>query len=318
MNRIDRLMAMILLLQGRRLLRAEEIAEHFEISARTVYRDIAALCEAGVPVVAEAGVGYSLLRDYRLPPVMFTPEEAGALFMGRELVGQLTDLSLQAPMESALMKIRAVLPRSHQDRLDRLEHSTALMIRSRASLEGGNRTVLARIQSALAARRVLHLTYRKDGETSTSRRAVEPLGLVYYAEHWHLIAHCRLRGDIRDFRSDRIVDLELGEEGFEGHPDFSLRNHVEAWATHGRAEEVVVRVDRRAAARFRRAWFGATVSEADLGDSVRFAVMTDGGDWLKGWLLGFGTSLEVESPDSLRQGVARLAGEVAARYVSRG
>src|SRR5690349_12349275 len=81
MNRIDRLMATILLLQGRRVITAEDIADHFEISLRTVYRDIAALSEGGVPIVAEAGVGYSLLNGYQMPPVMFTPEEAGALFL---------------------------------------------------------------------------------------------------------------------------------------------------------------------------------------------------------------------------------------------
>ena len=86
MNRVDRMLATILLLQSRRVIKAEDIAEHFEISLRTVYRDMAALSEAGVPVAAEAGVGYSLLRGYLMPPVMFTAEEASALFRG--IVGE--------------------------------------------------------------------------------------------------------------------------------------------------------------------------------------------------------------------------------------
>jgi biotin operon repressor len=90
MNRVDRMLATILLLQSRRVIKAEDIAEHFEISLRTVYRDMAALSEAGVPVAAEAGVGYSLLRGYLMPPVMFTAEEASALFLSGELIEHLT------------------------------------------------------------------------------------------------------------------------------------------------------------------------------------------------------------------------------------
>src|SRR5882762_8641742 len=115
MNRTDRLVAMVLFLQGRRVVRAMELAEHFEITERTVYRDISALCEAGVPISGEAGVGYSLMKGYQLPPVMFTAEEATSLFVGGELVKQFTDASLQAPMMSALDKLRAVLPRDRQD-----------------------------------------------------------------------------------------------------------------------------------------------------------------------------------------------------------
>src|SRR5437870_10711526 len=129
MNRVDRLMAMVLRLQSRRVVRAEDIAAHFEISVRTVYRDIAALGEAGVPIMAEAGIGYSLVKGYHLPPVMFTTEEASALSTGGQLVEHLTDASLRRQMESALLKIRSVLPRDRQDYLDRLRRSTAVTVR---------------------------------------------------------------------------------------------------------------------------------------------------------------------------------------------
>src|SRR4051812_21717731 len=127
MNRTDRLVAMVMQLQGRRVVRAEELARHFEVTVRTVYRDIAALGEAGVPVVGEAGGGDSLVKGYHLPPVMFTAEEATALFVGGELVKQFTDASLCVPMDSALAKIRSVLPRERQDDLDRLARATAIL-----------------------------------------------------------------------------------------------------------------------------------------------------------------------------------------------
>src|SRR5262249_7055241 len=163
------------------------------ISLRTVYRDMAALSEAGVPVAAEAGVGYSLLRGYLMPPVMFTAEEASALFLGGELVEHLTDPSLHAEVRSALLKIRSVLPMPQQDHVDRLESSTALFIRPRrgqaqAQAQPGGRAVLTRIQNALAQRRVLALSYATRGRNELTRRDVEPLGLIFYADFWHLIA----------------------------------------------------------------------------------------------------------------------------------
>src|ERR1051326_7780282 len=129
MNRVERLMAILLHLQSRRVVRAEDIAAHFEISVRTVYRDLAALGQGGVPIVAEAGVGYSLVKGYHLPPVMFTADEASALSVGGKLVEHLTDASLRKQMESALLKVRSVLPRDRQDYLDRLERSTVVMAR---------------------------------------------------------------------------------------------------------------------------------------------------------------------------------------------
>ena len=124
MNRTDRLVAMVLHLQGRRVVRAEELAGHFEVNIRTVYRDIAALGEAGVPISGEAGVGYCLMKGYQLPPVMFSVEEATSLFVGGELVKQYTDASLHTPMVSALDKLRAVLPRDRQDHIEKLTQRT--------------------------------------------------------------------------------------------------------------------------------------------------------------------------------------------------
>src|SRR5262249_48571856 len=129
MNRVDRLMAMVVHLQGRRLVRAEELATHFEVSARTGYRDLAALGVAGVRRLGEAGRCCALAQGYHLPPVMCTAEEASALSMAGKLVEHLTDASLRKQMDSALLKIRSVLPRDRLDYLDRLERSTE--VRSR-------------------------------------------------------------------------------------------------------------------------------------------------------------------------------------------
>src|SRR5258708_17447543 len=111
MNRTDRLVAMVLRLQGRRVVRASELAAHFGITERTVYRDIAALGEAGVPISGEAGVGYSLLQGFPLPPGVFTAREATSPFVCGEIVEQVTRASLPGPRGAPPHKPPAVLPR---------------------------------------------------------------------------------------------------------------------------------------------------------------------------------------------------------------
>jgi predicted DNA-binding transcriptional regulator YafY len=317
MNRVDRMLATILLLQSRRVIKAEDIAEHFEISLRTVYRDMAALSEAGVPVAAEAGVGYSLLRGYLMPPVMFTAEEASALFLGGELVEHLTDPSLQAEVRSALLKIRSVLPRPQQDHVDRLESSTALFIRPRRGQgqpPAGAREVLTRIQNALAQRRVLALSYATRGRDEVTRRDVEPLGLVFYSDYWHLIAYCRWRREVRDFRTDRIVELAVRASTFLPRGDFSLREYISGWGAPSDTLAVRVRFALRAAERARRSWFGGPREEEADANGVVMSFAVSSLDWIGGWLLSFGTEAEVIEPAELRVSMAAQAAALARHH----
>src|SRR6266581_2474030 len=261
MNRVDRLMAMVVRLQSRRVVRAEDLAAHFEISVRTVYRDLVALGEAGIPIVGEAGVGYSLVKGYHLPPVMFTAEEASALSIGGKLVEHLTDASLRKQMESALLKVRSVLPRERQDFLDRLERSTAVLSRGSNAIPRLSSEALIPIQRALAERRVLALDYQGGQRRDITRRQVEPLGLVYYADNWHLIAYCRLRRDVRDFRTDRIRKLQLQSEYFTGHADFSLKRYLDTASQQGKFETARVRFKPEVIELVRREWSCRLVEE---------------------------------------------------------
>jgi predicted DNA-binding transcriptional regulator YafY len=312
-NRIDRLLATILLLQSQRVTKAEEVAEHFEISLRTVYRDIAALSEAGVPIIAEAGVGYSLLKGYFMPPVMFSAEEASALFMGGELVEHLTDPSLQAQMQSALQKIRSVLPRDRQDHLDRLKGSTALLIAPRRQGEE-SQAVLTRIQSALAQRRVLKLEYRTRGEEEATPREVEPLGLIYYSGHWHLIAYCRLREDMRDFRTDRIANLEMSHESFSPREGFSARDYLDSRCERADTVEVKLKFTGQAIDRARRFWFAGMAEEQKTSDGLIMTFPAGGLEWIAGWLLSFGPQVEVIAPTALRTLVIERAMSLARHH----
>src|SRR3954466_13308775 len=123
MNRIDRLTAILIQLQTKRVVKAEEVAERFEISLRTVYRDVKALMEAGVPIGSEAGKGYFIVDGYHLPPVMFSQQEASAMLTAWKLVEKMTDVSIRKGYESALLKIKSVLNNAEKDHLENLQSS---------------------------------------------------------------------------------------------------------------------------------------------------------------------------------------------------
>jgi predicted DNA-binding transcriptional regulator YafY len=303
MNRIDRLVAILIHMQGRRVTRAEEIAAEFETSIRTVYRDIAALAEAGVPILGEAGVGYSIMKGYHLPPVHFTVEEATALITASVLIDRFADRSLMSSMTSALEKIRAVLPPDQQDHIARLESRMSLPESSQPTQTAN----LFLIQKALANRAVLRVSYRGSGAADAVDREIEPLGLTYYGDRWHLIAWCRARRDFRDFRTDRIQTISSLSEQFEPHEEFSLIEFLERWEKPGKRVEGLIRVDPITAERVRKEAPFKIVREDRDGQTISFRIEGGQWDWYLGWLLSFGNRLVVIEPEDLRRQLFELA-----------
>lgn len=315
MNRTDRLVAMVLYLQGRRVVRASELAEHFEVTERTVYRDVAALGEAGVPIAGEAGVGYTLLKGYHLPPVMFTAEEASSLFVGGELVKGFTDPSLHAPMTTALDKLRAVLPRDSQDHVDRLIRGTVVMGRGFSPTQDpGAQPMLLPVQQGVVQRRVLRLTYRGPARAQETERDVEPLGVVFYSGAWYLVAWCRLRQDLRHFRIDRIRRLELRSERFVPRPDFNLVRHLEEQGAPRNSVPARVWFAREVQDRARRESYATLVEERQRDGGAEFSMFTVSLEWMARWLLSFGTKAEALAPVELRGLVRDEARRVAAAH----
>lgn len=306
---------MVLYLQGRRVVRASELAEHFEVTERTVYRDVAALSEAGVPIAGEAGVGYTLMKGYHLPPVMFTAEEASSLFVGGELVKGFTDPSLHAPMTTALDKLRAVLPRDSQDHVDRLVRGTVVMGRGFGpNQDPAAQPMLLPVQQGVVQRRVLRMTYRGSARDAETERDVEPLGVVFYGGAWYLVAWCRLRTDIRHFRIDRIRRLELRSERFEARPDFNLVEHLKEESDQRDTVPARIWFAKAAQERARRESYATLVEECQRDGGTEFSLFTYSLEWMARWILSFGTNAEAVAPARLRELVRAEAEKIARRH----
>src|ERR1700712_2421347 len=238
MNRIDRIAAILIQLQSRRITKAQDIADRFEISLRTVYRDMKALEEAGIPIIGEAGVGYSIMDGYRLPPVMFTREEAIAFLTAEKMVEQLTDSANSANYRSAMYKIKSVLRSTEKDLLENMDTHIEVLRGRRKTPINPELDLIQPILKSIGERKVISMKYFSHHRQQQTERFVEPVGVFYLDGYWHLIAYCRMRNDYRDFRLDRIQAIRLTDETFkQKHP--LLKDYLKNMYTDLDLHEVV-------------------------------------------------------------------------------
>ena len=213
-KRLTRLTSILIQLQSKKLLTANELAEKFEISKRTIYRDIRTLEQAGVPVLTEEGKGYTLMEGYRIPPVMFTENEANALITAEQLVRKNKDASLVKDYTDAIHKIKAVLRNNTKDKANLLSERILSAQNLENSRTSNNLSIL---QLALTNFNLVQIQYYSPYNDETTQRTIEPFAIYTTQENWLLIAFCRLRKDYRSFRLDRIKSLLVLTDSFEKH-----------------------------------------------------------------------------------------------------
>jgi len=222
MNRIDRLFGILVLLQSKKYVTAEAISGKFGISVRTVYRDVKALCEQGVPVSFEQHKGYFIVQGYFLPPVSFSFEEAGALLLMENLVYGFADRSVHQNYSSALNKIKAVLRSGQKEKLETLGKNIRLQLPSCINNDFDYLTIL---QEAISSKTIVEMEY-KNNNNEVSKRIIEPIGLVFYAFSWHLIGWCHMRQDYRDFKIVRILKLKTTDCPFTKQDHIALSDYM--------------------------------------------------------------------------------------------
>ncbi|MDB5195801.1 MAG: DNA-binding transcriptional regulator [Flaviaesturariibacter sp.] len=222
MNRIDRLFGILTFLQSKKYVPAEAIAAKFGMSVRTVYRDIKALNEQGIPVSFEAGKGYFVVQGYFLPPVAFTSEEAGALLLMETMVEGFADQSIRKHYTSALHKVKSVLRGRQKDHLETLSQTMRFQLPACIQNSFEYLTVL---QTAISEKQVIEIEYQNK-QAEVSRRKLEPIGLIFYAFSWHLIAWCHFRQEYRDFKVSRILRVHTTSAPFTRMDHIALAEYM--------------------------------------------------------------------------------------------
>jgi predicted DNA-binding transcriptional regulator YafY len=315
-NTATRLITLIMLLQRQPNQKATELAEQLGVSVRTIQRYIGMLDEMGIPVYAERGPhgGYSLVRGYRMPPLVFAPEEAVAVYLGTSLVGEMWGQLYEDAARGALAKLDNVLPNEQRHEVAwarRTLLATGLHRADHAPLV----PLLEKLRRATHERRRVWMIYRGRQQPEPIEREVDPYALVHRWGWWYVVGYCHLRQAHRSFRVDRVVDLALLDETFSLPDDFDVQAYL---ATEPHVQPTIQ-------ARLRFAPEGAlsalddramwdSVDEQDDG-SVIVAFAVPNLEAAARMVLSYAPHAVVLKPDELRALVSERARAIVAQYV---
>lgn len=214
LNRFDRIVAILIQLQSKKIVKAQELADRFDVSLRTIYRDVRSLETSGVPIVSEAGVGYSIMDGYRLPPVMFTREEASSFVAAEKLMQRFTDKTFGAYYESAMFKVKSVLRGKEKDWIDALQ--SQIIINPAETLFNENiPNALEILFESIAEKTQVFVKYQSMESDIPSERNLEPVGIFHENNYWYVVAYCHFRKDYRQFRTDRLLQIQRTDIPFQ-------------------------------------------------------------------------------------------------------
>lgn len=304
MNRIDRLTAILLLLQGRKRT-AGEIAERFEVSRRTILRDIQALCEMDIPIVAEVGTsgGYTLLPDYSLPPLALTFHEALLLRLALSSLSQLGETPFKQERESLLTKIQTLIPRQKTLEIDQLQQAISLEIPARSY----PMPFLDRLLESARAQQWVSVTYRS--ERRVSQQTILPAHLRTSAGLWYCEAYSYEHREKRVYRVDRFLEVKTARTPEQAEPaastprgDFSL-------------PEVRIHLTPRGVLLLERdPHLGSLIQVGEEGGWLCMRFRPQEYDWLMRIVLSLGAEAQVHAPESLRKRIQQEAQTIAAHH----
>ncbi|WP_166332418.1 helix-turn-helix transcriptional regulator [Sphingobacterium chungjuense] len=304
-KRFDRILSIYIHLQTKRLVTSSELANRFNVSVRTIYRDVQSLLQAGIPIYGEAGTGYSMMPEFRLPAIPFTREEALSFVAAEKLVSQYTDKQLAHNFTTAISKMKALLRYSEKQHLE--EAHTQLLVQGMENVF--NQEVpdgLSVLIESIVSKRCVHIRYQKPANGSPDERIIEPVGVFIEGRFWYVMAYCQLRQDYRQFRLDRIHYIRLTTDSFaKAHQELAFylakKNQAPKIA-------VIIRVD-HAIARYLnwdRVNYGFT-HETVLEDAVEMHFQTDNlEEYFARWFLMFADQARVVEPASLRDRIGEL------------
>jgi predicted DNA-binding transcriptional regulator YafY len=307
----SRVLTVLELLQSRRRITGAEIAERLEVSPRTARRYVETLRELGVPVRGERGRhgAYSLRPGFKLPPMMFTDDEALGLALGLLAARRLGLAGVAPTVEGALAKLERVMPEALGERIRALEETIIPAVALLAAPPAGE--VILTLASAVRERRQVELRYRSGLGEETERR-VDPYAVIHREGYWYAVGYDHLRGRLRLFRLDRVLEAEPLVETFVRPPGFDTPQQVldalasmpqDRWSVEVLLEAALEEV------REQVPLMGVALEEAEGGVLMRSSTSDLG--WMVRVLAGLRCPFRVRRPPELREELGRHAAEIA-------
>jgi predicted DNA-binding transcriptional regulator YafY len=305
LNRFDRIVAILIQLQSKKIVKAQELADRFDVSLRTIYRDVRSLESSGVPIVSEAGVGYSIMDGYRLPPVMFTREEASSFVAAEKLMQKFTDKSFGGYYESAMFKVKSVLRGKEKDFIDALQGQ--ISINPSENLFNENiPNALEILFESIAEKKQVFVRYHSLEAEKPSERNLEPVGIFHEKNNWYVQAYCHFRKDYRQFRTDRLLKIERTTLSFE--KEHGTLDDFRSKENESPKTKVRILVDKSVVRYIKgdRKNYGF-VSEEIKKDGVEMTFLTQNLEHsFARWYIMFGDYAQVLEPESLREYLLKI------------
>ena len=304
-KRFDRIVAILIQLQSKKIVKAQELANRFEVSLRTIYRDIRTLEASGVPIYSEAGVGYALMDGYRLPPVMFTREEASSFIASEKLMQKFTDETLGNHYTSAMYKLKAVLRSDDKDWVSSIE-SNVLIQSSEKLFNEKSPDTLAVLFESIAEKKQVILSYEAIQSDGITVRHIEPVGIFHENNNWYMLGYCHLRKDYRQFRADRVHGIKKTEIPFS-----TEHNALESYLDKSKNISTIkirILVEKKIAQYLtnERKYYGF-VDEQKIGDKIEMTFMScDSLEGFSRWYLMFGDYATILEPERLKTKILEL------------
>jgi predicted DNA-binding transcriptional regulator YafY len=314
-NTATRLITLIMLLQNRPNQKASELAERLGVSVRTLHRYIGMLDELGIPIYSERGPqgGFSLVRGYKMPPLIFTPAEAAALTLGTGLVADLWGQLYSEPAQSALAKLENILP---DEQLNEIAWARRALVNTPLPRAGLHvfAAQLELLRRSLRDRKRVRLVYQANNKPDTHEREFDAYALAYRSGWWYAIGYCHLREDIRSFRVDRIQKLDVLDAKYEIPAEFNAQDFLafEVQAEQGVPLRMRIEANMAYLATSSPAFWeklemqpnGSVIVTTRMIDIYRAA----------GFVFSYGTAATVLEPPELITFMRDWAMEVAAQY----
>ena len=310
-----RLITLIMTLQRQPNQKTADLAQKLGVSVRTLHRYFGMLDEIGIPIYAERGPygGFSLVRGYKLPPLVFTPEEAVALYLGTSLVSEMWGRLYQESAQGALAKLENVLPDEQRNEVAWARRSLVATGMQRADLSALGPT-LEKLRRAAREQQRVNMHYQSTTGDKVTERQVDPYALVYRGGWWYLVGYCHLRDALRTFRVDRIQGLETLSQTFQMPDDFEVHAYLE--------QEFVDQPVVRAKLRFKPEGAHVALSERSIWEaleensdgSVDVSLSAPDLTWLASMTISFANLVTVLEPPELREMVREWARSVVELY----
>ena len=299
MNSSERRMKLILMLQqANQRITVDKIAEKFDISRRTVFRDFNALSEMNVPVTHDKYNGYGIMRGYKIPPLMFTSKELATIMVGLNFVQSQVDQKLIEDAKGVELKIKEVVPDDLREFMESLEERTVVdpyLNFGAEKMEGGDWYV---ISNAISENKSIKFDYRSKSKGNTSSRKIDPYIIVFYRDHWNVIGHSHKRDDVRNFVLDRMSNIVILDEDFVPYGKIDVEGLI--FRSDESSAKIIVDVSTAALKRFKANLPAKILKKKEIKPNLfRIEFSFDNLDFINEWLLQFPRDVRIVSPDKL-------------------